>query len=468
MRWHLLLFAYCFFVASMYGQSDSNFVFIQDISIKGNKKTHKEIIQRELLLHAGDTVPINTLSALLERSEELIMNTGLFNRAQISFQEWEGTTNTVKLLVFVEEAWYLFPIPIFELADRNFNVWWVEQGRSIQRTNIGLEFAHINISGRKDKLKCSVKYGYTRKYTASYQIPYINKKQTLGLFSEVAFFRNRELNYITLDNKQVFYSDGNRFIYDRFRASFGMTLRPKVNSFHTWSLSYRKNRIGNAIALDLNPDFFLDGRNRQEYFTLNYRFVHDMRDVRAYAWKGNFFSAMVSKDGLGIFPDRNALDLTLEYREYIPMGRRWSLGLEAKTKVSLIRSRQPYNDNQSMGFGNNYLRGFEYYIVDGLDMGFLKTSMRFNIIDASINFGRLVPIDAFKNMPFRANLTFNNDIGYVNGPYTRQLNPLNNRALWGGGIGLDFIVYYNKTLQVEYSFNDLMENGLFLHLNMNI
>jgi hypothetical protein len=153
MRWHLLLFAYCFFVASMYGQSDSNFVFIQDISIKGNKKTHKEIIQRELLLHAGDTVPINTLSALLERSEELIMNTGLFNRAQISFQEWEGTTNTVKLLVFVEEAWYLFPIPIFELADRNFNVWWVEQGVLYNEPISGLSLrtsisvaARINLS----------------------------------------------------------------------------------------------------------------------------------------------------------------------------------------------------------------------------------------------------------------------------------------------------------------------------------
>ena len=25
------------------------------------------------------------------------------------------------------ENWYIFPIPKFELADRNFNVWWKEQ-----------------------------------------------------------------------------------------------------------------------------------------------------------------------------------------------------------------------------------------------------------------------------------------------------------------------------------------------------
>ncbi|MCB0565677.1 MAG: hypothetical protein KDD01_15005, partial [Phaeodactylibacter sp.] len=62
----------------------------------------------------------------------------------------------------------------------------------------------------------------------------------------------------------------------------------------------------------------------------------------------------------------------------------------------------------------------------------------------------------------------NNDLGYTNDPYTARLNPLSNRLLWGGGIGLDIVLYYDKVIQIEYSFNDLMENGLFLHLNLNI
>ena len=49
-----------------------------------------------------------------------------------------------------------------------------------------------------------------------------------------------------------------------------------------------------------------------------------------------------------------------------------------------------------------------------------------------------------------------------------HLNALSNRLLWGGGIGLDIVLYYDKVIQIEYSFNDLMENGYFLHLNLNI
>jgi len=447
---------------------EEEIVYINGIKIEGNKKTETAIIRRELLLKPGDTIAIKELSALLERSEELIMNTGLFTRAAISFEEWEGATNRISLLVFVEEAWYLYPVPIFELADRNFNVWWVEQNRSLQRTNVGLDFAHINLSGRSDKLKFSAKYGYTRKYSAAYIIPYINRQQTLGLSAEVAFFRNRELNYQTRDNKQFFYHDSNQFVYQRLRLMSGISYRPRINSLHQWNLSYRQNQVDEVVATELNPDFFLDGRSLQRYFSLNYRYSFDKRDVQAYPWDGNVFSAQVIKDGLGFFSDRNGLELYLEYGQHFAMGKRWSLGMNAKTKTSLIRQRQPFNDNQAMGYGDNFLHGFEYYVIDGMDMGILKTSMKFRFWDSGIDFARLMPIDALKYMPFHCNLTLNSDYGYVNSPYTRDLNPLSNRMLWGGGIGLDIVLYYNKVIQIEYSVNDLLENGLFLHLSMNL
>jgi outer membrane protein assembly factor BamA len=443
-------------------------VFISEIEIDGNKKTDVKIIERELLVAEGDTIGLEALGELLERSEELIMNTGLFNRASISFKEWEGSTNRVALLVFVEEAWYLYPVPVFELADRNFNVWWVEQERSLKRTNVGMDFAHINVTGRKDKLKFSVKYGYTRRYSAYYEMPYINRRQTLGVSAEVALFQNREINYKTEGNKQLFYRDEDQFVYQRFRALGGLIYRPGINNTHLFQLGYRQNQLDAAVATDLNPEFLLDGRTLQRYFSLSYRFLHDLRDVSAYPWRGHFFSAIVSKDGLGIFDDRNGLETILEYQRYFPIGRRWSLATQAKTKLSLIRSRQPYNDNRAMGFGQNYPHGYEYYVIDGLDMGLLKTSMRFRFWESGIDFKRLMPVEALQFMPFHCNLSLNSDFGYVNSPYTRAFNPLNNRLIWGGGIGLDIVLYYNKVIQIEYSINDLMENGVFLHLNMNI
>ncbi|MCG8327405.1 MAG: BamA/TamA family outer membrane protein [Chitinophagales bacterium] len=467
MRRLVVLMLMLFTITLLCGQAEEPTVYIEGIEVEGNRKTQVDIILRELLIEHGDTIILAELSDLLKRSEELIMNTGLFNRAQISFKKWEGTTNRVSLLVMVEEGWYLYPVPVFELADRNFNVWWVEQGRSLKRTIIGIDFSHINISGRKDKLRLSAKYGYTQKYQASYDIPFINKAQTLGLSMDVAWFRNREINYSTDENKQLFYNE-DRFIWQRFRANLGATLRPKIKSNHKWTIGYRQNKIDEIVAHELNPAYFLDGRSHQQYFRLTYSFLYENRDARDYPWRGYMFFIHLAKDGLGFYSDVNALELTAEYRKYIPIGNRWSFGLETKNRIALIRSRQPYNINRAMGYGNDYLRGFEYYVIDGLDMSFLKTSMRLKIWEYDFDFSRMVPIDAFKCMPLRINMSFNNDIGYVNSPYYYYENPLNNMLLWGGGLGLDFVFFYNKIVRIEYSLNDLLENGLFLHFNMNI
>ena len=449
-------------------QAQLDFVTIDSISIKGNRTTKAGIILREMLFGIGDTIPLEELPEKLKRSELLIMNTGLFNCATINYKNWEGATNKVHLLTEVDEAWYIYPVPVFDLADRNFNVWWVEQGRSLDRLNFGMDFSHLNISGHMDRLKLSAKYGYTRKYAVGYRLPYFNKAQTLGFSTEVAFLQNREVNYTTLNNKQEFYRDENEFLYHRFRADLELNFRPRIKSFHDFVIAYRQNRISDVVSSELNPDFFLDGRSLQRYFLLAYRYTYDKRDVRPYPWRGSYFYGALEKDGIGIFKDRNALILYSSYGRFLPFGERWSLGLKVHGKLSILRNQQPYNDNRAIGFGVQYLHGYEYYIMDGLDMGMIQSSMRFRLWGADVNFGKAMPIQAFRRMPIRVNLSLNNDLGYANNPYYRAGNPLDNRLLWGGGLGLDIVLYYDKVIQIEYSINDLLENGLFLHLNMNI
>ena len=445
-------------------------VFIDSISVAGNEKTKAAIILREMSLREGDTVAVDHLSRAIEQSEQMILNTGLFNRASISFKAWEGATGRVHLLVTVEETWFVYPIPIFELADRNFNVWWVEQNRSLKRTNYGMDFAHINVSGRNDRLKASLKYGYTRRYSLSYTLPYVNEARTLGLSAEAIFLRNREVNYQTQENKQAFFEREDAFMLDRFTVNLGAVYRPAIQTYHRFNLRFHQNRVGKEIAQDLNPRFFLNGRHLQRFAALRYQFFYENRDVAPYPWKGSLLSAELEKEGLGVWKDRNGLTLTAAYGHYFPFGERWSLGMEARGKVSLVRSQQPYRENRALGFGDSNLRGFEYYIIDGLDMGMLKSSLKFRFWDSGINFGKLMPISAFRNMPFRLHLTFNSDFGYVNSPHAAvELdNFLNNRLLWGGGIGLDIVLFYDKVIRIEYSVNDLLENGLFLHLSMNI
>ncbi len=443
-------------------------VTVSKITIEGNQKTKDFTILREINFRIQDTIDTEELSSRLKESELLLMNTGLFNQVKIYFQNWIAETSEVHIHIMVREAWYIYPIPLFELADRNFNVWWVDQKRSLERTNYGINFSHINFSGRADRLELVTKFGYTRNFSIKYLLPYFNNKQSLGFLMDVSYFQNKEVNYLTLNNKQQFFKEDDRFVYQRFKARAGLRFRPGLRQWHELEVSYNQNKLSDVVANDLNPEFFLNGSDFQRFFSLMYRFTSDFRDRRFYPLNGHFFEAEIEKDGLGIMNSRNGLTLKAEYSKFWSLSEKWSIALINRGKLSLQRGRQPYNDNRSIGFEKNNIRGYELYIIDGMDMAYTKSSLRFNLINKTVTFGKLIPIPAFRYMPLKIYLAFNNDIGIVNSPYRSIQNPFNNRFLWGGGIGLDFVLYNDKVFSLEYSFNHLFERGLFIHFNFNI
>ena len=444
------------------------YVYIDSIQIQGNKKTKDRIILRELKFAIGDSIHISQLQKELEKNEKYILNTGLFTWGKINIKTWNGRTNQVTLLIELSEAWYIWPFPIFELADRNFNVWWGEQNHSLSRVNFGLRLKHYNTTGQKDPLKLVLQGGYTQKYELNYTLPPLNKNQTYGIIAELFYAKNREIGFKTVGNKLFFERRENEYPEQRFRAGFSFIFRPKFRSYHFSKIEFQQNSITDYVTTQLNPDYFLDGNTRQRFIYLRYEYVFENRDIIPYPLSGNFLSAVLEKEGIGIFNERNGFYFTTKFAQYFSFGKRWSTELIFKGKVSLIRTKQPYNKYKSLGYFEDYLRGYEFYVVDGLDFGYLKSSLRFEIINERINWGKLMPLKPFKLMPLRIYLTLNNDFGYVNDPQFYEENPLTNRGLWGGGLGLDINIFYGSTFQIEYSINHLKEKGLFLHYKLNI
>jgi hypothetical protein len=84
-------------------------------------------------------------------------------------------------------------------------------------------------------------------------------------------------------------------------------------------------------------------------------------------------------------------------------------------------------------------------------------------LNRSFHLGKIVPFKAYRNFPVKAYLSLNNDLGYANDPWYADLNPLSNRLLWGYGLGLDFVLYYDKVFRFEWARNDRGEHGFFLH-----
>ncbi len=52
--------------------------------------------------------------------------------------------------------------------------------------------------------------------------------------------------------------------------------------------------------------------------------------------------------------------------------------------------------------------------------------------------------------------------GYVDNPQPGD-NPLPNKMLYSGGIGIDILTLYDVTFKLEWSFDQLGQNGIFLH-----
>jgi hypothetical protein len=125
-------------------------------------------------------------------------------------------------------------------------------------------------------------------------------------------------------------------------------------------------------------------------------------------------------------------------------------------------SRGRVNEN------NSNLIGYEYYIADGLDIGILSTRLRFKLFKSQINFGKLMPIHDLRKMPFRFYFSINSELGYVNNPYAKSDNDFTNRLLWGRGVGLDGVFFYDKLFRFEYSYNHLGQKGIYFSYKMNL
>ncbi len=441
-------------------------VVIDSIFLEGNKKTKAAYALRDLTFKSGDSIPLSILGKIIELNRLRLMNTNLFLNVTTNIKNWTSD-NHVSIQFVVIENWFLYPIPIFELADRNFNVWWTEQKRSLQRLNYGLRLSYLNATGRRDPITAVAQFGYTPRYSLGYSIPFINKKQTIGL--NFGFFDavNREVGYKTEGNRLVFYRDSATNLLRRRSFDVGINYTPGNYDFHSFSMGYANNRLDPKIANERNPNYFLQSATNQRFFWLSYNYLFDKRDIRPYPISGSLLNFNISKLGLLGSDAVNLLDASLRFSKYTPLSTRWSLENTAKVKTALTRTQRPYNINRALGYGGDYVRGYELYVVDGLDFALSKNTLRFELFNKNVGKSEWVKWKALKNflpVPIKTYLTGNFDMGIANDPFAnRATNTFTNRLIYGGGFGLDVVIYYNIIWQFEYSFNATGERGFYFN-----
>lgn len=457
---------FCFFLflfpLSLIAQKD--YFIVQQIVIEGNQKTQDKIIHRELDFVEGDKINISELQEKIRLNEKRLLSTALFTHAKINIEDWDTEAGTADIVITLQENWYIYPAPIFELADRNFNVWWNEMNRSFSRVNYGVRLSHINLTGQRDKLKFVAQFGYTRKLEADYNFPYLNKEQTLGIRTNIFYSENKEIGYRTESNKTLFYSeDDERVMLRRFRVGTQLNYRPDLFSNHTLGLEFHRNSADDVVNKELNPAYFLNDLSAIRFFKLEYDYKYDKREFVLYPDGGYRIGGNIKKEGLGIFNEYNNLILTLQGEYYREIRSDIIVALSAKARTNLSRSEVAFANNTALGYGQNLVRGYELYVMDGTDSFLSRNSLRWRAVDKLINLGNKMPLREFRFLMLKVYLTANIDFAYVNEPTYTQTNFLNNRLVYGYGPGVDIILFNTYLMQIEYSFNHLGENAIYLH-----
>jgi outer membrane protein assembly factor BamA len=449
-------------------RADTSLYVIRSISYSGNKQTKVFIMEHELSFKVGDTISGIQFQNLARHSEQNLLNTSLFNFANIypSCQNDSGNAGIVpmNISIVVKERWYTWPAPIFDVAEQNFNVWW-RNGHNFQRASYGFFLWRYNFRGRKESIALICRFGYSQQFGAQYAVPYLNRKHTIGMTFTGTYTRNHEVSYATQNNKLLYYKDPENRIRGETAGSIMFSYRKGIYWHQTLDFRYT-NLTVNDTVIDLDPYYFADHRSQMEYFTISYHVTRDYRDIKAYPLKGHFEELEITKHGLGILADEklNIFAMAAGVRGYAEIFPRIYIGGMLRTRWNPSKE-VPYYHQRALGFGT-YIRGYEYYVIDGETYGVAKASVRYAILKPHIFKFSFLPVEKFNTFHLALYGGIFADAGYVvdRNSVSSAHNSLGNTFLFGYGAGFDIVTYYDIALRLEYSFNLRNENGLFVHL----
>ncbi len=465
----LLLFFFGFSWPVLHAQD--TLCIIQSIEIKGNRVTRPPIILREVEFKPGDTLSCEGIRLHIKQSESNLMNTTLFNFAELSLEEVmdkerQPANQSIPVKFYhcrvnVVERWYTWPFPVVILNERNFNTWW--ETRDFDEITYGFVLQRNNFRGRREKLHLTLMYGYNQTLGITYENPNVNFKKTLGFSYSLFYTRNHSSAYSSYNNEELSVKLKDEFVRQNLKAQVKLTYRPQIHHYHSLSITYQRFDFMDTL-LTLNPGFSINQMTEADFFQINYRWKADFRDYQPYPLKGYYVDFEIEKTGLNLVEDpvHDFVQIKASVRKYLKLEDRWhvSSGLTAKTYIG---KNIPYFLQKGLGFDNDFVRGFEYYVVDGQQYALLRNNLKWTLLPRRVNQIPFIKNQRFGLIHYALYLGIHVDLARVSDNNLYNANKLANRWISGYGLGLDLVTYYDKVFRLEFSRNQYGENGMYLH-----
>ncbi len=436
-------------------------ITVSTIVLSGNTITQNDIVIRELSFEKNVNYTIVDLDKKIEESKKNLINLKLFNFVTINKTENKDST---EITIEVIEKWYIWPYPVFEISERNFNTWWEKFSSNnysdFSRLNYGMFFNWENFRGRNEMLKLKIRKGFKEHYLLAYEVPYFNKNKTIGINTNLQLFRRKQTHFSTEENK-LNYLKSDTFNSIDYDLNTEITYRKHLHQTHKLKFTYLHTIINDSIA-KLNSNYLGNNLSKSSIYTLEYIFEYENRDHINYPLNGFALNVAVKKH-LSSTNNVKHFEFSTKIEKYIESYRRLYIGSSLKAKCS-TEGNQPYFIQKALGY-NDYVRGYEYYVVDGQSYWLSKTAIKYALVEKTTFDIPYLKMKQFNKSHYSIYLGVFSDLGYVVNNQNQEHNSINHSTLWGKGIALDYVTYYDKLLRIEYSINALEEKGVFLHFS---
>lgn len=432
------------------------------ILITGNKLTRNSIILRELSFKKGDVIGEKNLAKVIEKDQQKLFNLRLFNTATITPLDLKN--GLVDLLIEVDERWYTFPVPIFQLSDRNFNEWWENYDHDFSRVNYGVKLYQYNMFGRNQTMTLTAQFGFQRRFQFMYRVPYIDNNQKAGLIFEMDFIEAKNVSDSTIDHK-LRYFKSEHVLRDTRGIGLSYTYRNNFYIHHKLKYEYRQTSIADTLQI-LNPNYLGPEKDFQQYDAITYEFTSDHRDVQAYPLKGYMFYLHLQQYGVAVNDDFQKTEGYFSFSGHLDLKKNFYLSNQSFVYLS-TPDEIPYFNYGGLGYNRTFVRGYEIYVIEGPRFYLNKTTLKKRIFYKLWKTeNSLIP--QFNHFPLAIYLKAYADFGYVHNypAYNeRSVNTLlTNNLINGVGVGLDFVSAYDAVLRFEYTYTQQNQGGFFFHL----
>jgi outer membrane protein assembly factor BamA len=458
----VIIFWYSGFALSAQELFSSDSLLIGGIKIEGNFVTSKKVIYRELAFKLNEYVGRSDMEYLKQTSINNLNKTTLFNFVEINILEIQD--GILAVTVKLTERWFIWPNVYLNHNDTNFSEWW--RTKDLNKLEYGFGLKVNNFRGMKETVKFNYRFGNFTKYEFEYEGIHLDKKERHFLSLKASYASQKILPWVIESNKNISLKTGYKLLES---TTFGINYKYRKAYFnsHLFGFGYSNSQIADTIR-SLNPYFFGFNNQQLRYFNLRYEFVRDTRDSHFYPKTGYMIVTGINIKGLGILQhEYHSTDFYIQLFGYHKFINRLYGASGILFSVN-SNSDKVFYEQTGLGF-IQFVRGYEYYIVNGDKALLFKSLLKFELLpmkEINLKIWPIRKVYQLNRIPLQiyANVFF--DAGYVtdkSGLYKLYNNTLVNKIMCSTGIGIDFVTYYDKILRLDYSFNALGERGLFIH-----